>query len=100
MPAPPRGPGQAGTAPPEADTWPTAQSDSGPLAPDPNDPHRDSAAYHWRHAVLMQQNRRMRSEEVHYLDHPMLGVLARVVPLSDEELEALAADEALDLEVN
>jgi hypothetical protein len=34
--------------------------------------------YNYRHAVLMQQRRRMRSSEVHYLDHPLLGILIKV----------------------
>ena len=46
----------------------------------------------WRHAVRMQQKRRMRSQEVHYLDHPLLGVVIVVTPFDPEaraaELEA------------
>ncbi len=37
--------------------------------------------YPFRHAVLLQQSRRMRSGEVHYIDHPMLGVIVKVTPL-------------------
>lgn len=44
--------------------------------------------YPFRHAVHMQQKRRMRSNEVHYLDHPMLGVIAKVTPLDAEDLDA------------
>ena len=32
----------------------------------------------FRHAILVQQQRRMRSGELHYIDHPMLGVVIRV----------------------
>jgi hypothetical protein len=37
-------------------------------------------AYPFRHAVLLSQKRRMRSEEVHYLDHPLLGAVVKVTP--------------------
>ena len=46
--------------------------------------------YPYRHAVLMTQKRRMRSNEVHYIDHPMLGVVAKITPLDAEQLEAYA----------
>lgn len=35
--------------------------------------------------VRMQQSRRMRSEELHYLDHPLFGVLALVTPVDAPE---------------
>ncbi len=50
--------------------------------------------YPWRHAVLMQQSRRMRSNEIHYLDHPLLGVVIKFTPLDDEQLAEMAAAEA------
>ena len=37
-------------------------------------------AYPFRHAVLLSQKRRMRSEEVHYIDHPLLGAVVKVTP--------------------
>jgi len=37
--------------------------------------------YPFRHAVLLKQKRRMRSGEVHYIDHPMLGVIVKVTPV-------------------
>ncbi|RLQ23105.1 hypothetical protein DWB85_03790 [Seongchinamella sediminis] len=49
--------------------------------------------YPWRHAVLMQQSRRMRSKEVHYLDHPLLGVVIKLMPLDEEQLQAMAEAE-------
>jgi hypothetical protein len=45
--------------------------------------------YPYRHAVLLQQERRMRSTEVHYIDHPMLGVVAKLTPLTAADLEAM-----------
>ncbi len=50
--------------------------------------------YPYRHAVLLQQERRMRSTEVHYIDHPMLGVVAKLTPLTAADLEAMAQTEA------
>jgi hypothetical protein len=36
--------------------------------------------YNFAHAVVMQQNRKMRSGELHYLDHPLMGVLIKITP--------------------
>ncbi|MEH6609902.1 MAG: CsiV family protein [Halioglobus sp.] len=63
------------------------------LGVDTPEPEDLEPAYPWRHAVLMQQKRRMRSNEVHYIDHPMLGVVIKVTPLSAEELEEMALAE-------
>jgi hypothetical protein len=40
--------------------------------------------YPFGQAVLLQQRRRMRSSELHYLDHPLLGVILRVSPYEFE----------------
>ncbi|MEH6635052.1 MAG: CsiV family protein [Halioglobus sp.] len=50
--------------------------------------------YPFRHAVLMQQDRRMRSTEVHYIDHPLLGVVTKISPITKDELESMALAEA------
>ncbi len=50
--------------------------------------------YPYRHAVLLQQQRRMRSTEIHYIDHPLLGVVVSITPLTEEQLEDLARAEA------
>jgi hypothetical protein len=34
-------------------------------------------------AASVKQSRRMRSNELHYIDHPLLGILVRVTPLAD-----------------
>ncbi len=47
----------------------------------------------WRHAVLLEQRRRMRSLEVHYLDHPLLSVVIKLEPIDEEQLAAMAAAE-------
>ncbi len=57
------------------------------------EPEELEPEYPWRHAVLMQQKRRMRSNEVHYIDHPMLGVVIKITPLSVEELDEIALEE-------
>ncbi|MFT6286234.1 MAG: hypothetical protein ACJA09_000978 [Alcanivorax sp.] len=57
---------------------------------EPLEPKKLEPDYSWRHALLMQQKRRMRSNEVHYIDHPMMGVVIKITPLSAEELEEMA----------
>lgn len=37
--------------------------------------------YPWRHAILLEQSRRMRGGELHYIDHPVLGVLVKMTLL-------------------
>ncbi|MFT4518532.1 MAG: hypothetical protein ACI9JM_000913 [Halioglobus sp.] len=53
--------------------------------------------YPYRHAVLLQQKRRMRSQEVHYIDHPMLGLVIKVTPLDEQDLEEMALAEEPEL---
>jgi len=48
--------------------------------------------YPWRHAVLLQEKRRMRNAEVNYLDHPLFGAVIKVTPLDAEALQALALE--------
>ncbi|NIP16284.1 MAG: hypothetical protein GWM88_16705 [Pseudomonadales bacterium] len=48
------------------------------------------------HPVMtMSQSRRMRSEEIHYLDHPKLGIIVRIDPVPIPE-ELVAAFDALE----
>ncbi|MEQ9464961.1 MAG: CsiV family protein [Haliea sp.] len=54
-----------------------------------------ATAYPWRHAVLLQQQRRMRSSEVHYIDHPLLGVVIKLTPLTPEALQEADYDTAI-----
>ncbi len=51
--------------------------------------------YPYRHAVLLDQTRRMRSGEIHYIDHPLLGVIIKFTPVSGEELAAIAASQRI-----
>ena len=34
-------------------------------------------------AAKIEQSRRMRSNELHYIDHPLLGILVRIIPLEE-----------------
>lgn len=75
MPPPPRGP---------------ASRNSGePLQSQLEEPDH---IYPFRHAVLLKQTRRMRSSQVYYLDHPMMGVLVKVTPLNDAATQSKAAE--------
>ena len=40
--------------------------------------------------VVMKQNRRMRSNELHYLDHPKMGLLVKIIPYEPEETDESA----------
>lgn len=40
--------------------------------------------------IRLQQSRRMRSEELHYLDHPRLGVITRIIPVEPTETREAA----------
>ncbi len=59
---------------------PLAPSSIEPL-PQPAGSVADDRTYPYRHAVLLKQTQRMRSGEVSYIDHPMLGVVAKISPL-------------------
>jgi hypothetical protein len=49
--------------------------------------------YPWRHAASLKQTRKMRSTEVHYIDHPMLGIVVLISPITEDELAAMATAE-------
>ena len=40
--------------------------------------------YITRQIILLQQERDMRSSEVHYIDHPILGVIIKITPYTAE----------------
>jgi len=63
---------------------------SGESMPEPT----PTPLYHFRHAVALQQDRRMRSEEVHYVDHPLMGLVIVLTPLEKDTLRDLARVEA------
>jgi hypothetical protein len=70
---------------------------------DPNNPAAGSEdeelveveppVYPYRHAVLLEQTRRMRSNEIHYIDHPLFGIIVKFTPITAQELDAIAAEQ-------
>ncbi len=48
---------------------------------------QEESAYIVKHIVKMQQKRRMRSGELHYLDHPKLGLLVNIVKYEPDFIE-------------
>jgi hypothetical protein len=44
--------------------------------------------YPYRHAISIQQTRRLRSGEIHYLDHPTLGIIVSITRIEDDDLIA------------
>ena len=59
---------------------------AGALAAGNEDTIATGAPWSWKHAIVHRQARRMRSNEVHYLDHPVIGVVVKVRPLSEDNL--------------
>lgn len=41
----------------------------------------NQSSFEATHLIRMQDTRRMRSKELHYLDHPLMGVIVKVIPL-------------------
>jgi len=87
MPPPPLGPP---SSPPAYNAAPINVIPSSPQPVDMGatsalpDPAPAEPAYPYAHAVLLQQTRRMRSGDVNYIDHPMIGVIAKVTPIKRE----------------
>jgi hypothetical protein len=77
MPAPPRGPGPGamGGTQEQREAIPAAQGIVGQIG----DAGADN--YPYRHAVLLQQTRRMRPGQVYYIDHPLLGLAVKITSL-------------------
>ncbi|PLW82209.1 hypothetical protein CWI75_10515 [Kineobactrum sediminis] len=55
----------------------------------------DEPGYPYRHAVALQQERKMRSNEVHYIDHPLFGVIVKFTPLEVDDLKQADYDEEI-----
>lgn len=70
---------------PYSKTIPLDESVNMPLRPQ-NEGNDQPPKYAPLRTVVINESRRMRSGELHYLDHPMFGVLVRVVPV--EEIDA------------
>jgi hypothetical protein len=88
MPAPPKGPAsrpvmyEAGAV---VDTLPEPTPTPLPGSDPLGAPEEDARPlYPYKHAVLLKQTRRMRSGEINYIDHPMLGVMVKITPLGND----------------
>lgn len=79
MPPPPRGPRSGAAA--DAPTQVTASQSGGTAGFSGESPAVTATDYPYRHAVLLQQTRSMRGGEVYYIDHPLLGVVAKITSL-------------------
>ena len=66
----------AGT--PVNETWPEL-----PESPVGAEGAADKQDYVTRRIVKLSQQRTMRSNEVHYIDHPLLGIIIKIVPYDD-----------------
>ncbi len=101
MPPPPLGPPSMGRKVPIQTL--AAGAAAPPLGQQPDSPSAGAGltasgvtqapAYPYRHAVVLQQTHRMRSGEVNYLDHPMLGVVAKITSMSEVERQTTAEPE-------
>jgi Peptidoglycan-binding protein, CsiV len=58
------------------------------VAPQSTESGPKDRTYPYRHAVLLKQTRLLRSGEANYIDHPMLGVIVKVMPLSETDTGA------------
>ncbi|HSH42768.1 MAG TPA: CsiV family protein [Arenicellales bacterium] len=56
-----------------------------------NSPHGEDSGIVYQ-PIRMQQSRRMRSNDLHYLDHPRLGIIARISPVEPDAETADAED--------
>lgn len=52
----------------------------------PNSLADDETPYPFRHAVALQQTRRMRSGEIHYIDHPAMALIISITRIEDDNL--------------
>ncbi|MEM9759230.1 MAG: CsiV family protein [Pseudomonadota bacterium] len=101
IPGAPAGPGLLSRRPgPGMDEGSSRPGAAAPVSPElslavPGIEAQDVPAYPWRHAIVHEQSRRMRSQETHYLDHPVIGVIVRVTPAS-EDLQPVADEEDLE----
>lgn len=54
--------------------------------------------YPYRHALKFEQRRRMKRNELHYLDHPAMGVVIKITALDEDALESWAEAELMQAE--
>ena len=48
--------------------------------------------------MQLSESRRMRSEELHYLDHPAMGAIIKITALDEDALESWAEAELMQSE--
>ena len=51
--------------------------------------------YPYRHAIALKLKRRMRRNELHYLDHPAMGVVLKITALDEDILDTMAESELM-----
>ena len=52
----------------------------------------------YRHAITFEQRRRMKRNELHYIDHPAMGILIKITALDEDALESWAEAELMQSE--
>lgn len=72
--------GAPGRYQPRADSEDTGAAGLIGAASDAELASEKAKVYPWHHAIRHVQSRRMRSAEIHYLDHPVIGVIVRIMP--------------------
>lgn len=60
----------------------------------PDDPYSSERQWLPIRAAHIDRSRRMRSNEIHYLDHPLLGIVAKVTPIETAEEETAAPSDS------
>ncbi len=76
---------------PEEPAYYVQQDVAGEQLPEEESLLPEGPIYPWRHAVLLKQKRKMRSNEVHYIDHPALGLVIKLTRFDPEQAESGAA---------
>ncbi|MFV0477431.1 MAG: CsiV family protein [Parahaliea sp.] len=79
MPAPPLAPASLID---QTATDPAAATEDAPQTAPP---------YPFGHAIALKENQRIRTGEVHYIDHPVLGVAIKLTALTAQDLDSLAS---------
>jgi len=85
VPTPPPPPGSDTGTPAPAGNEAIDTPDGNPVSDGPQ------IRYQATRLVRMQESRRMRSGELHYLDNPLFGLLVKVVPLKTQQVPGSAA---------
>ncbi|NND68244.1 MAG: hypothetical protein HKN19_11710, partial [Halioglobus sp.] len=53
--------------------------------------------YPYRHALRFEQRRRMKRNELHYVDHPAMGAVIKITALDEDALESWAETELMQV---